>query len=76
MTFKTLWAKWLKIAKVIGDFQLKLLLSFVYFILLALPAVYLKVTDPLNIKKNIKKKETNFSKWIHTDNLKQAQKAY
>ncbi|MEM7008328.1 MAG: hypothetical protein AAF462_04260 [Thermodesulfobacteriota bacterium] len=50
--FRRLWEGWKRIARKIGDFNARLILTLFYFILLFPFAVILKLfTDPLEIKK-------------------------
>jgi len=50
--FKRLWEGWKKIARKIGDFNARVILTVFYFILLCPFALMLKLfTDPLEIKK-------------------------
>ncbi|MCZ6468400.1 MAG: hypothetical protein O6499_01985 [Candidatus Dadabacteria bacterium] len=50
--FKRLWEGWKKIARVIGDFNARVILTVFYFVLLCPFALMLKLfTDPLEIKK-------------------------
>jgi hypothetical protein len=49
---KRLWQRWKRIAKAIGDFQARLILSVVYFIIVAPFALILRwAADPLSLKK-------------------------
>ena len=49
---KRLWAHWKRIAKKIGDFQARLILSVFYFIIVGPFALILRwVADPLSLKK-------------------------
>lgn len=49
---ETLWQRWKRIAKVIGDFQARLILSVVYFIIVGPFALILRwAADPLSLKK-------------------------
>jgi len=49
--FRRLWEGWKKIARIIGDFNARVILTLFYFILLCPFAVLIKLfTDPLEIK--------------------------
>ena len=49
---KLAWIKWLKVAETIGNFQLAILLSIVYWILLPVIAIPFKLmSDPLTLKR-------------------------
>lgn len=50
--FKRIWERWKKIAKKIGDFNARLILTIFYFILLAPLALVVRRSDPLGLKKN------------------------
>ena len=50
--FRRLWEGWKKIARKIGDFNARVILTIFYFILLCPFAILIKLfTDPLEIKK-------------------------
>jgi len=50
---RRLWERWKQIAKTIGDFQARLILSVVYFIIVGPFALILRwVADPLSLKKS------------------------
>jgi hypothetical protein len=50
---RKLWERWKQIAKTIGDFQARLILSVVYFIIVGPFALILRwVADPLSLKKS------------------------
>lgn len=50
--FRRLWEGWKRIARKIGDFNARVILTLFYFILLCPFAIILKLfTDPLEIKK-------------------------
>ena len=52
---KRLWERWKAIAKKIGDFQARLILTLVYFIIVGPFAVILRLAaDPLSLKKSVK----------------------
>lgn len=50
--FKRIWERWKKIAKKIGDFNARVILTIFYFILLAPLALVVRRSDPLGLKKN------------------------
>lgn len=50
--FKRIWEGWKKIAKKIGDFNARLILTIFYFVLLAPLALIVRRSDPLGLKKN------------------------
>ncbi len=51
--FKNLWQRWQKVAKQIGDFQARLILS-LFYILIVLPTglIARMFSDPLGLKKS------------------------
>lgn len=54
---RRIWEGWKKIARKIGDFNARVILTVFYLVLLMPFAILVKVfTDPLEIKKNTKKK--------------------
>ena len=51
--FKELWQRWVKVAKIIGDFQARLMLSFFYLIvILPIGLIARLCADPLALKKS------------------------
>ncbi len=49
---KNIWKRWMKLAEVIGNFQMILLLSLVYWLILALTALPFKLrSDPLGFRR-------------------------
>jgi hypothetical protein len=51
MTLKEIWRRWTKIAKVIGEFQSRLILTIFYFFILAPVALCVRIfSDPLRLK--------------------------
>ena len=51
---KRLWERWRLIAKAIGDFQARLILSVVYFVIIGPFALVLRwAADPLALKKGV-----------------------
>ena len=51
MKLKQLWNHWLRIAKVIGEFQARLILTVFYFLILGPVALCLRLfSDPLRLK--------------------------
>jgi len=76
---KRVWQKWLKVAKIIGNFNGQVLLTIFYLIIIApLGVVYRIVADPLEIKSRlILKQKSSFRKWEHPkDNLENARRQY
>jgi hypothetical protein len=50
---KELWQRWVKVAKIIGDFQARLMLSFFYFVfILPVGLIARLFADPLALKKS------------------------
>lgn len=75
MNFKPLWQKWLEISKKISNFNILLIFTLIYFLLLWLPGLLTRFfSDPLKIKQL--KKNSNFTKWDYKDDLAQAKKSY
>lgn len=81
MTFTTIlknaWKKWLTFSKAVGNFNLQVLMTFFYLIIIMPLGIYFRFfTDPLNIK--IKKSgKSNFSNWSHpNENLEEARRQY
>ena len=59
---KKLWSRWLQIAEVIGNIQLTILLTIIYWVLVPLIAVPFKfLADPLSVRKSAK------PQWIHRE---------
>lgn len=59
------WKKWLKIAEVIGHFQLRIIFSLFYLIAFSfLGILFHFFLDPLQIKKSAHK-ESAFLRWNH-----------
>jgi hypothetical protein len=52
--FKKIWEAWKKIAKKIGEFNARVILTIFYFILLAPLALVVRRSDPMGIRKNKK----------------------
>ncbi len=75
---KSIWNKWLKVARIIGNFQAQVLFSLFYLTLLAIVGIALRIfSDPLDIKKSSKSRKTNFKKWEHPhEDINQARKQY
>ena len=74
---KVLWRKWLKIARIIGNFQGQVILSVFYFLLVWPLGIFFRFfSDPLNIGKQ-KRARSNFEKWVHPkDTLGTARRQY
>ncbi len=74
---KSVWKKWLKIARIIGNFQARVFFSLFYLILfLPVGLAFRLFSDPLHMKKQ-KSKKTNFHPWEHPkEDLKQARMQY
>ena len=52
---KSLWERWKPIAKAIGDFQARLILTVIYFIIVGPFALIIRwAADPLSLKKSAK----------------------
>ena len=52
LTINKLWSKWLNFANIIGNINMTILLSLIYFLLLAPMAIVFKLgSDPLRLKK-------------------------
>lgn len=76
---KSLWLKWLSIAKIIGNFNAQVILTIFYLTVIApLGIIYRLFADPLEIKsKLIFKQKTSFRNWEHPkDNLENARRQY
>lgn len=73
---KRVWRRWLKIARVIGNFQGQVILTLLYFILVLPFGIGVALfADPMNMKKS--GKGSNFSKWKHpADNLETARRQF
>lgn len=73
---KTAWKKWLKIARIIGNFQAQVLFTALYFLLFWIVGLITRNSgDPLKLRKN--KVHSNFSPWEYkTETLDQARKPY
>ena len=53
MTFwSRMWEGWKRVAKKIGDFNARLILSLFYFIILGPFSVLVRISDPLRLRKN------------------------
>jgi hypothetical protein len=61
---KAAWSGWMKIARVIGNFQAQVLFTVFYFIILFPVGLGIRFfSDPLNLK--TKKMTSNFVNWEH-----------
>ena len=69
-----LWAGWLRVSKIIGNFQAQVILSIFYLlILLPLGLIFRFINNPIRVKV----KSTNFVAWEHpSEDLDQARKQY
>ena len=81
MTIKTIlknvWKKWLAFSKAVGNFNLQVLMTIFYIVILMPLGIFFRFfSDPLNIK--IKRsKKSNFSDWSHpNENLEEARRQY
>lgn len=74
---KSAWKRWLKVAKVIGNFQGQVILTLFYFVLVApFGFVLAFFGDPLKMKKG-SAKGSNFGNWNHkADDLESARRQY
>ncbi|OGD83964.1 hypothetical protein A2165_03240 [Candidatus Curtissbacteria bacterium RBG_13_40_7] len=72
---RTIWRKWLIIARIIGNFQGQVILTIFYLILLLPVGLALRIfADPLRLHKKLR---TNFESWQHPkEDLEQARKQY
>lgn len=71
---KTIWRRWLSIARPIGNFQSQVILSVFYLvILLPVSLVFKFIMNPFSQEKN----NSSFRKWEYpTDDLKSARKPF
>ena len=74
---KNAWKKWLAFSKAVGNFNLQVLMTFFYLIILMPLGIYFRYfSDPLNIN-NKKSQKSNFSNWSHpNENLEEARRQY
>ncbi len=72
------WRKWLKIARIIGNFQLRIIFSLFYLLLFSIIGIIFRFfTDPLQLKGHPANKKTAFVPWEHpTESLTQAHKPF
>ncbi len=73
------WKRWLKIAKVIGNFQSQVILTIFYFIIIAPLGVYYRFfSDEFRFKIAHKKNaHSNFQNWQHlVQNLEEAKRQF
>ena len=62
--FKRAWRRWMKVGEFLGNFQMIVLLTFVYWILMTLVAIPFKVlADPLALR------DASRSRWIKRSRL-------
>jgi len=77
---KNLWQRWLRIGKIIGNFQAQIIFSLFYLIFLSFVGIVMSFfQDPLAMKKSSfsKGKKTNFHAWEHPiEDVEQARKQY
>jgi hypothetical protein len=72
---KSIWKRWLKIAKVIGNFQAQILFTVFYFLILWMVGIMRFFSDPLRLKKTTL--HSNFITWEHpVETIEQARKQY
>lgn len=74
--FKNLWNGWKRIAKIIGNFQARIIFTLFYFAILWMAGFVVRLgSDPLNTKAKLRK--TNWDNWDHPDQtLEDAGKQY
>lgn len=80
---KAIWAKWLPIARVIGNFQAQVILTLFYLVVLfPVGVVYRLFADPLRLRSGQALRlrtrvRSNFQKWEHEkQSLEEARKQY
>ena len=76
---RTLWHKWLLVARPIGNFQGQVILSFFYLVILAPLALFLKAfADPLRLRSGqALRRRSSFEKWEHAkQDLESARRQY
>lgn len=75
---KFLWKKWLKFARIVGNFNGQIILTIFYFVIV-LPFGFAArlFTDPLNMKWQGRGYKSAFSPWIHPkDTIESAKKPF
>lgn len=74
--FRNLWVQWKRIAKVIGNFQARIIFTIFYFVILWIAGIVVRISsDPLNTKAGLRK--TNWNTWDHPiQTLEEAGKQY
>lgn len=72
---KTVWRRWLPIARIIGNFQAQVILTLFYLVVLfPVGLVYRLFADPLRLRTRVR---SNFQKWEHeSETLERARKQY
>ena len=67
MTFiKSVWKKWLIVARAIGNFQAQVIFSIFYIVFLSMMGIIFRFfLDALKIKKLNSPKQSNFHKWVN-----------
>ena len=64
---KKIWSRWLRIAEFIGNIQLTIILTIIYWLLVPLIAIPFKfLADPLSVRKSAK------PRWIQRDPIPDA----
>ena len=73
---KKIWKQWLKIGRIIGNFQAQVIFTLFYFILFWMVGLISRLSsDPLRLKKP--NHRSNYSPWEYkTETLEQARKQY
>ena len=73
---KKVFQKWLKIARIIGNFQSQVLFSLFYLFFLSIIGIIFRLSDPLKIKFNPKIR-SGFEPWLHPqETLESAKKQF
>ncbi len=77
---KIVWKKWLKIGRIIGNFNAQVILTVFYFLLLwPVGLIFRLFADPLRLRSGSKgvSERTNFEKWEHPkDDVNTARRQY
>lgn len=72
----TLWAKWKVLAQRIGDFQARVILTVVYFVVLGPMAIFVRLLrDPLGLKPPARR-STWVAKPAHEDSLEASRRQF
>ncbi len=74
---KVAWKKWLKLARIIGNFQGQVIMSVFYLVLMLPFGLLVRIfADPLKMKASLGSK-SNFGEWKHPDDdLESAHRQY